>query len=67
MSLLARVAVFLSVSVLSLLVLDHDTVRSLTRPLDHSGPPTAPVLAAEGASTAGGAHGEPRTTTSKCP
>jgi zinc D-Ala-D-Ala carboxypeptidase len=63
LSLLVRVAVFLSVSVLSLLVLDHDTVRSITRPLDRSGPPTAPVLAAEGVSTAGArTHGEPRTT-----
>jgi D-alanyl-D-alanine carboxypeptidase len=63
------VAIFLSVSVLSLLVLDHETVGSMARPLDRSGPPTAPVLAAaEGTSTAGGGtHGEPRTTPPKAP
>ena len=45
-----------------LLILDHETVRSMTRPLDRSGPPTAPVLAVEGASTAGTVtHEEPRT------
>jgi hypothetical protein len=52
-SLVVRVTVFLSVLVLWLLILDHETVRSMTRPLDRSGPPTAPVLAVEGASTAG--------------
>ncbi len=62
MSLGVRVTVFLAVAVLSLLVMDHETVRSMTRPLDRSGPPTAPVLAAEGASTAGTVtHEEPRT------
>jgi len=62
------VAIFLSVSVLSLLVLDHETVRSITRLLDRSGPSTAPVLAAEGASTAvARTHGEPRTTPPTAP
>ena len=35
LSLIVRAAVFLSVSVLSLLILDHETVRSIARPLDH--------------------------------
>ena len=69
-SLVVRAAVFLSVSVLSLLVLNHETVRSIARPLDRSGPPTASVpAAAERTSTAagGGTRGEPRTTPPKSP
>jgi D-alanyl-D-alanine carboxypeptidase len=70
LSLIVRAALFLSVSVLSLLVLDHETIRSITRPLERSGPPTAPVMAAaERASAAagGGTPGKPRTPPPKTP